>query len=148
MADKNLMELVEKDQLKTDRDDFCIGDTIDVHVKIVEGEKERIQIFTGTVIAKKGSGPNASFTVRRLVGSEGVERVFPLHSPSIAKINVRKRGRVRRAKLYYLRDRVGKGTKVAEKRPVKATIGNAKPAAEAPAPADAESKQEEAAKEE
>jgi large subunit ribosomal protein L19 len=145
------MEAVEKDQLKPGRDDFCIGDTVDVHVKIVEGEKERIQIFTGTVIAKKGSGPNASFTVRRLVGSEGVERVFPLHSPSLAKIKVRKRGRVRRAKLYYLRDRVGKGTKVAEKRPAKAPVGGDNAAmGEDPStpPEEVGSKQDESAKDE
>ena len=127
MKDNELMAHVEKDQLKSEREDFNVGDTVDVHVKIVEGEKERIQVFTGTVIGKKGSGVNAAFTVRRLVGSEGVERVFPLHSPSVTKITVKKHGRVRRAKLYYLRDRVGKGTKVAEKRPVKKPPAPAEP---------------------
>ena len=87
---------------------FEIGDTVDVHVRIVEGEKERIQIFTGTVIGRKGSGINESFTVRHLFAGEGVERVFPIHSPHVEKVEVKRRGRVRRAKLYYLRDRVGK----------------------------------------
>jgi large subunit ribosomal protein L19 len=109
------MEVVEKPALKPERlTCFNIGDTVDVHVKIIEGEKERIQIFTGIVIARKGHGVNEAFTVRRLVGSEGVERVWPLHSPSIDKIEVKKSGKVRRAKLYYLRDRVGKATRVAE----------------------------------
>ena len=115
MAAINIKELVEKATIKPERlDVFNIGDTVDVHVKIVEGEKERIQIFTGIVIGRKGSGINEAFTVRRLVGSEGVERVWPLHSPSIDKIEVKKSGKVRRAKLYYLRDRVGKATRVAE----------------------------------
>ncbi len=122
MSDKDLMDLVEQGQLKTDCADFSIGDTVDVHVKIVEGEKERIQIFTGTVIAKGGTGINAAFTVRRLVGSEGVERIFPAHSPSVVKVHIKKRGRVRRAKLYYLRDRVGKATRVAEKRSVAGAV--------------------------
>lgn len=94
---------------------FDIGDTLEVHVKIVEGDRERIQVYTGIVIARKGSGSRASFTVRRIVQGEGVERVFPLHSPKVADIVVKKKGDVRRAKLYYLRGRVGKGTKVREK---------------------------------
>ena len=115
MAKKDLMALVQQSGIKPERlDCFNIGDTVDVHVKIVEGEKERIQIFTGTVIGRQGSKLDESFTVRRLVGNEGVERVFPLHSPSIDKIEVKKSGKVRRAKLYYLRDRVGKATRVAE----------------------------------
>lgn len=116
MAGKDLMALVEQGSLKPGRGDFHVGDTVDVHVKIVEGEKERIQIFTGTVIGRKGRGATEAFTVRRLVGSEGVERVFPLHAPAVDKIEVRKHGKVRRAKLYYLRDRIGKATRVAEKR--------------------------------
>ncbi|MBN1256767.1 MAG: 50S ribosomal protein L19 [Planctomycetes bacterium] len=87
---------------------FEIGDTVDVHVRIVEGEKERIQIFNGTVIGRKGSGINESFTVRHLFAGEGVERVFPVHSPHVEKVEVKRRGRARRAKLYYLRDQVGK----------------------------------------
>jgi len=115
MAFVSIRELVEKSTIKPERlDAFKIGDTVDVHVKIVEGGKERIQIFSGIVISRKGSGINESFTVRRLVGSEGVERVWPLHSPSIEKIESKKSGKVRRAKLYYLRERVGKATRVAE----------------------------------
>ena len=98
--------------------DFQVGDTVEVHVKIREGEKERVQIFTGTVIRIKGGGENirSTFTVRRLVAGEGVERVFPYHSRRIVKVEVKRPGRVRRAKLYYLRDRVGKATKVKERR--------------------------------
>jgi large subunit ribosomal protein L19 len=115
MAKVDYLALAQKSGIKQDRiKSFKIGDTVDVHVKIVEGEKERIQIFTGIVISRKGSGLNASFTVRRLVGNEGVERVFPLHSPAIDKIESKKSGKVRRAKLYYLRDRVGKATRLAE----------------------------------
>ncbi|MBI5306843.1 MAG: 50S ribosomal protein L19 [Planctomycetes bacterium] len=94
---------------------FTIGDQVDVSVKIVEGDKERIQIFTGVVIAKNGGGFKETFTVRRIVQGEGVERVFPIHSPKIADIKVIKSGRVRRAKLYYMRDRTGKGTRLQEK---------------------------------
>jgi len=112
---KSVRELVDKLGLKPERiKAFKAGDSVDVHVKIVEGEKERIQIFSGIVIAIKGHGTNESFTVRRLVGNEGVERVWPLHTPSIDKIELKKSGKVRRAKLYYLRDRVGKATRVAE----------------------------------
>ncbi len=93
---------------------FDIGDTVDVHVKVVEGEKERIQIFTGVVIKKKGRGVKEAFTVRRLVGGEGVERIFPMNAPSVVNVMVKKKGRVRRAKLYYLRGRVGKATKIKE----------------------------------
>jgi large subunit ribosomal protein L19 len=123
MAGKSIKELVDKATIKPERlKGFKIGDTVDVHVKIVEGEKERIQIFTGIVISRKGTGINEAFTVRRLVGSEGVERVWPLHSPSIDKIEVKKSGKVRRAKLYYLRDRVGKATRVAEQQEDQAAV--------------------------
>ena len=96
--------------------DFAVGDTVDVHSRIKEGDKERVQVFNGTVISKNaGHGEiNASFVVRRVVSGEGVERTFPVHSPKIVKVEVSRRGRVRRAKLYYLRDRVGKATKVKE----------------------------------
>lgn len=96
--------------------EFAVGDTVDVHTRIKEGDKERVQIFNGTVIAKSaGHGAiNASFVVRRVVSGEGVERTFPIHSPKIVKVEVTRRGRVRRAKLFYLRDRVGKATKVKE----------------------------------
>lgn len=105
----------EQEQLRPDVAEFNIGDTVDVHVRIVEGDKQRVQIFTGTVIARKNSGSRSAFTVRRIVAGEGVERVFPLHSPWIEKIEVKRKGRVRRAKLYYLRSRVGKATKVRER---------------------------------
>jgi len=131
MSIKNLISVAEKADVKPDRmNAFRIGDTVDVHVKIIEGEKERIQLFNGIVIARKGSGVNEAFTVRRLVGNEGVERVFPLHSPSIDKIEVKKSGKVRRAKLYYLRDRVGKATRLAsqQQEDVKPRMAANKPA--------------------
>lgn len=93
-----------------------IGDTVDVHTRILEGNKERVQIFNGVVIAKSGTGINEMFTVRRVVAGEGVERVFPFHSPKVSKIVVKRHSRVRRAKLYYLRDRVGKATRLKERR--------------------------------
>jgi large subunit ribosomal protein L19 len=96
---------------------FQIGDTVDVHQRILEGQKERIQVFSGVVIARKGEGMRETFTVRRIVQGEGVERIFPLQSPKIAKIEVKRTGRVRRAKLYYLRKRVGKATRLRERRP-------------------------------
>jgi large subunit ribosomal protein L19 len=110
-----LME-IEKRYMKKELPQFRIGDVVDVHIKLKEGEKERIQIFTGTVIARKGSGVREAFTVRRIVAGEGVERVFPIHTPTIADIRVRRPGRARRAKLYYLRERVGKSTKTKERR--------------------------------
>jgi large subunit ribosomal protein L19 len=113
---QQILQLVEQPQLKTDIPDFEIGDTVDVHTRILEGEKERIQIFNGLVIARSGSGLRETFTVRRIVQGEGVERKFPLHSPRIAKIEVKRKGVVRRAKLYYLRGRVGKATRLRERR--------------------------------
>jgi large subunit ribosomal protein L19 len=110
------MALVEQSSLKTEVPQFKIGDTVDVHTRILEGEKERIQIFNGVVIARSGSGTRAMFVVRRIVGGEGVERKFPLHSPKIAKIEVKRSGVVRRAKLYFLRDRVGKAVRLKERR--------------------------------
>lgn len=111
----NLLSEFEDAQLKAEVPEFNVGDTIDVHVRIIEGEKQRVQIFTGTVIGRGGRANRKVFTVRRIVASEGVERVFPLHSPWIEKIEVKRRGHIRRAKLYYLRDRVGKATKVRER---------------------------------
>lgn len=107
--------------------DFNVGDTVDVHTRIKEGDKERIQIFNGTVIAKSnGHGSiNDTFTVRRIVSGEGVERIFPVHSPKVQKVEVVRQGRVRRAKLNYLRERVGKGTKVKEKLVAKASEAQA-----------------------
>src|SRR5690606_22614480 len=94
-----------------------VGDTVDVEVKMKEGEKERIEVFTGVAISTKGGGVHECFTVRRIVQGEGVERVFPVHSPKVAGITVKRRGRVRRAKLYYLRGRAGKAARIAEKLP-------------------------------
>lgn len=101
-------------QLKEDKPVLEIGDTVKVHVKIREGERERIQIFEGTVIARNNSGISETFTVRRLSYGVGVERVFPVHSPNVAKVELVRHGRIRRSKLYYLRDRVGKSAKVKE----------------------------------
>ncbi len=112
---QQLLELVEKSSLKSEVPQFQIGDTIDVHTRILEGEKERIQIFNGTVIARSGSGTREMFVVRRIVQGEGVERKFPIHSPRIAKIEVKRSGVVRRAKLYFLRDRVGKAVRLKER---------------------------------
>jgi large subunit ribosomal protein L19 len=116
MNQQVLLATVEKPCLKDEPPFFEIGDTVDVHTRIMEGEKERIQIFNGTVIAKSGSGSREMFTVRRIVQGEGVERKFPLHSPKIAKVEVKRHGVVRRAKLYYLRDRVGKAVRLKERR--------------------------------
>ena len=112
----NLTDIVEKAQLRDDVPDFAPGDTVKVHVKVVEGNRERVQVFQGVVIGRKGEGARETFTVRKLSFGVGVERIFPLHSPIIDKIELTTRGDVRRAKLYYLRDRVGKSAKVKEKR--------------------------------
>ena len=112
---QDILNLVEKTSLKADVPKFAVGDTVDVHTRILEGEDERIQIFSGTVIARSGSGSREMFTVRRIVSGEGVERKFPLHSPKIAKVEVKRSGVVRRAKLYFLRDRVGKSTRLRER---------------------------------
>ncbi len=112
----NLTDIVEESQLRDDIPSFAPGDTVKVHVKVVEGNRERVQVFQGVVIARKGEGIRETFTVRKLSFGVGVERIFPLHSPIIDKIEVATRGDVRRAKLYYLRDRVGKAAKVKEKR--------------------------------
>ena len=113
---KKRIEAVEKKYLREKPLEFAIGDTIDVHFRITEGDKTRVQIFSGIVISRKGTGTNEMFTVRRISYGEGVERVFPMNSPLIEKISIKKRGKVRRAKLYYLRARKGKkATKVKEK---------------------------------
>ncbi len=109
------LKLIAQDSLKAEKPSFEIGDTIRIGVKIREGERERIQEFEGTVIAKNGSGISETFTVRRVSYGVGVERVFPIHSPNVAEVKIVRRGKVRRAKLYYLRDRVGKASKVKEK---------------------------------
>lgn len=104
----DIIKKIEQEQLKEDVTPFNVGDTVKVHCRVVEGGKERVQIFAGLVIAKGGSGLNAAFTVRKISYGEGVERVFPVHTPRIAQIEVTNKGKVRRAKLHYLRKRVGK----------------------------------------
>src|SRR6266436_5269751 len=126
---EQILNLVEKSSLKTEVPQFSIGDTVDVHTRILEGEKERIQIFNGVVIARSGSGTREMFVVRRIVQGEGVERKFPLHSPRIADVVVKRSGKVRRAKLYYLRGRTGKAVRLKERfAGGKATIAEAKAA--------------------
>lgn len=109
------LKLIAADSLKENKPVIAIGDTVRVDVKIREGDRERIQAFEGTVIAKRGSGVTETFTVRRVSYGVGVERVFPVHSPNVAEVKVIRHGKVRRSKLYYLRDRVGKAAKVREK---------------------------------
>jgi large subunit ribosomal protein L19 len=116
MSTQALIESVTESQLKTDLPRFDIGDTVNVHVRIVEGTNERIQVYQGVLIARGGRGINESITVRRIVANEGVERVFPLHSPRIAKIEVVRRGDARRSKLYFLRERVGKARRLRDRR--------------------------------
>jgi len=111
-----LIDAVEKKSLKPEVPHFEVGDTVDVHYKITEGDKTRVQIFTGTVIAKRGRGMTDAFTVRRIVDNEGVERTFPLHSPNVVNVKTVRSGKTRRAKLYYLRQRTGKAVKLTEKR--------------------------------
>jgi large subunit ribosomal protein L19 len=111
-----LLRSVEESHRKADVPVVNVGDTVDVHVRIVEGAKERIQVFQGVVIRLQGSGVNRSFTVRRIVANEGVERTFLLHSPRLAQIDVKRQGHTRRAKLYYLRDRVGKKRRLRDRR--------------------------------
>ena len=112
----NKVDLAVSNQLKTDVPDFAPGDTVQVHAKVVEGDKERIQLFEGVVIKRKGKGINATFTVRKISEGVGVERIFPLHSPRIAEIKRLRAGKVRRAKLYYLRELRGKASRIEEKR--------------------------------
>ncbi|MBS3734969.1 MAG: 50S ribosomal protein L19 [Phycisphaerae bacterium] len=134
---QELLNKAARSSMKDHVPDFGIGDTVNVSVRIIEGDKQRIQVFRGVVIGRRGSGISETVTVRRMVGNEGVERVFPIHSPKVADIEVVREGDVRRAKLYYLRDRVGKATRVkgrqgASKRQRPQALG-------ADAPADAES---------
>ncbi len=125
----HLMETVERSSMKDSIPKFEIGDTVDVHVRILEGEKERIQIFNGVVIARSGTKTREMFVVRRIVQGEGVERKFPVHSPRIADIVVKRSGKVRRAKLYYLRELSGKAVRLKERFPAgKATAAEAKAA--------------------
>lgn len=116
MSRNKFIELVDTANTRTDPPKFRVGDTVNVHLTIHEGEKQRVQIFNGVVISRKGAGTGTTFTVRRIVANEGVERIFLLHSPSIVKVEVVRSGKTRRAKLYYLRDRVGKSRRLREKR--------------------------------
>jgi large subunit ribosomal protein L19 len=113
-----LLDRIESEQYRKDQVEFAVGDSVRVHTKVVEGEKERVQVFSGVVIGRRGHGLNATFTVRRISYGEGVERVFPLHSPRIDKVEVERRGMVRRAKLTYLRKRIGKAAVAVKERTV------------------------------
>ncbi len=136
----NLLDKISQEQKKTDQASFRVGDTVRVHTRVVEGDKERIQIFTGVVIARKGRDINGSFTVRRISYGEGVERVFPVHSPKVAKIEVERQGAPRRAKLYYLRDRTGKDALFVKERKVASKTTAKAASADAPAKAKKKSK--------
>ena len=118
MSKQAIIEGVTAKQLRASDDfpQFSVGDTLDVHVRIIEGDKERVQVYQGVLIGQKGRGINTTITVRRIVANEGVERIFPLHSPRIAKIEVVRRGDARRAKLYFLRNRVGKARRLRDQR--------------------------------
>jgi large subunit ribosomal protein L19 len=111
-----LLDKIEREQYRKNPIDFGVGDTVRVHTKVIEGDKERIQVFAGVVIGRRGHGLNATFTVRRISYGEGVERVFPVHSPRVDKVEVERRGAVRRAKLTYLRKRIGKGAVAVKER--------------------------------
>src|SRR6187401_2574910 len=116
MNANEIVQSVVDSQLKKDLPYFTIGDTLNIHVRIVEGDKERIQVYQGVLIAENGVGINKTITVRRIVANEGVERIFPLHSPRIAEVEIVRRGDVRRSKLYYLRNRVGKARRLRDQR--------------------------------
>jgi large subunit ribosomal protein L19 len=134
-----LIDKIESEQYRKNALDFAVGDSVKVHTKVVEGDKERIQVFAGVVIGRRGHGMNSTFTVRRISYGEGVERIFPIHSPRVEKVEVERRGSVRRAKLTYLRKRLGKGaTLVREKEGRAAEAGEAATAAKAPVKAKAE----------
>ena len=128
-----VIQKLEERGLRKDLPEFRVGDSVRVYVKVIEGEKERTQVFSGTVIMRKGDGINANFTVRRIVNNEGVERIFPLHSPKIEKLEVKRKSRVRRAKLYFLRERTGKATRLKEGDPI--VVGETTAAPTAPAEA-------------
>lgn len=120
---KKIIELVNAKQMKSKPPEFRVGQTVNVHIRIREGDKERIQVFNGVVIARRGSGTGSTFTVRRIVANEGVERIFLLHSPYMTKVEVVRSGKVRRAKLYYLRERLGKSRRLRERRAGHAAAG-------------------------
>src|SRR3974390_1309436 len=132
---QTLLEKIESEQYRKDKTDFAVGDSVRVHTKVVEGDKERIQIFSGVVIGKRGHGLNEMFTVRRISYGEGVERVFPIHSPRVEKVEVERKGRTRRAKLTYLRKRLGKGATLVKERESRAAVEESAAAAPATTPA-------------
>jgi large subunit ribosomal protein L19 len=139
-----LLDKIESTQYRKSNSEFAVGDTVKVHTKVVEGDKERIQIFSGVVIGRRGHGLNSTFTVRRISYGEGVERIFPVHSPRIDKVEVERKGSVRRAKLTYLRGRIGKGATLVKERegrapanPGPAAKREAAPVAAPPVPAEA-----------
>src|SRR5579862_4060491 len=126
-----LLDKIESQQFRKDAANFGVGDSVRVHTKVVEGDKERIQIFSGVVIGRRGHGLNSTFTVRRISYGEGVERIFPVHSPRIDKVEVERKGSVRRAKLTYLRGRIGKGATLVKEREGRVAPSGAPVAAEA-----------------
>jgi large subunit ribosomal protein L19 len=130
---QTILNKIESEQFRKDDAKFSVGDSVKVHTKVVEGDKERIQIFSGVVMGKRGAGMNETFTVRRISYGEGVERIFPLHSPRVDKIEVERFGAVRRAKLTYLRKRLGKGATLVREKEEKATPAKAAKAAAAAA---------------
>src|SRR5713226_1793385 len=117
-----LLDKIESEQFRKNKVEFTVGDTVRVHTKVVEGDKERIQIFSGVVIGRRGRGLNEMFTVRRISYGEGVERVFPVHSPRVDKVEVERKGRARRAKLTYLRKRLGKGATLVKEKEARAAV--------------------------
>ncbi len=129
-----LLHKIESEQFRKEPANFAVGDSVRVHTKVVEGDKERIQVFSGVVIGKRGSGLNETFTVRRISYGEGVERVFPVHSPRVDKIEVERQGSVRRAKLTYLRKRLGRGATLVKEKEEKAKAAPAPAPAPTPAP--------------
>ena len=128
-----IIDTIEKEQQKNDAKTFSVGDSVRVHTRVVEGDKERIQIFSGVVIGRRGHGLNEMFTVRRISYGEGVERVFPLHSPRVDKVEVERKGSVRRAKLTYLRKRLGKGATLVKEKEGRTSAGAAATATAEPA---------------
>jgi large subunit ribosomal protein L19 len=126
-----LLDKIESEQYRKDAADFGVGDSVRVHTKVVEGDKERIQIFSGVVIGRRGHGLNATFTVRRISYGEGVERIFPLHSPRVDKVEVERKGAVRRAKLTYLRKRLGRGATLVKEKETRAPAAATPEAAKA-----------------
>ena len=134
LMNQSILDKIESEQYRKEPANFAVGDTVRVHTKVVEGDKERIQIFPGVVIGRRGHGLNETFTVRRISYGEGVERVFPVHSPRVEKVEVERKGSVRRAKLTYLRKRLGKGATLVKERELRAAAPTPVPEAAAERP--------------